>query len=365
MSIIIAPDSFKGSMSAEKFCEIAVEVCREKYPEESIVTLPLADGGEGTLPCILSATGGNKKEYATVNALGEEIVAPVGFLPDGTAVIEVATVIGLPQLRGRENPLAANTYGLGILIRQAVRDGAKRITLTLGGSATNDLGLGMLAALGWKFYDAEGEAFIPAGGTMGKICRLEKTAEFAPYEDLEFSAMCDVENPLLGEAGAARVFAPQKGADPQGVALLEEGASHFVALSGKDPNRPGAGAAGGLGYACLHFLGGTLRRGIDEVLRLYRFEELLADCRLLISGEGCFDAQSAMGKAVGTLIRRADPVPVAVFAGMVKPFDDALYPNLKLVCPISEGLPLETALKTAEENLRRCLNESQLPYAHV
>ncbi|MBR6792771.1 MAG: glycerate kinase [Clostridia bacterium] len=365
MSIIIAPDSFKGSLSAEEFCRIAKEVLGEAAPHEPLIALPLADGGEGTLDCVLAAIGGTKKEFDTVNALGEPITAPIGFLSDGTAVIEVATVIGLPQLRGREDPLKANTFGLGTLIRKAAESGAERITLTLGGSATNDLGLGMLSAMGYQFYDENGESFIPAGGTMEKIVRFEKTKEFEQYEAIEFSAMCDVENPLLGAEGAAAVFAPQKGASPADVALLEAGASRFAALCGKDPTRPGAGAAGGLGYACLHFLGGTLRRGIDEVLRLYRFEELLKDCRLLISGEGCFDAQSAMGKAVGTLISRADPIPAAVFAGMVKPFDKGLYPNLKVVCPISEGLPLEVALATAKENLRRALRESKLPYPYV
>lgn len=365
MSIIIAPDSFKGSMSAEEFCNIAAAICREKAPAEPVIALPLADGGEGTLDCVLAATGGEKRHFPTVDALGEPITAPVGFLPDGAAIIEVATVVGLPQLRGREDPLKANTYGLGLLIRAAVESGAKKVTLTLGGSATNDLGLGMLAALGWRFYDRRGAAFVPAGGTMGEICRFEKTEEFNTYEKIEFSAMCDVQNPLLGAEGAAAVFAPQKGADAEAVQKLEAGAAHFAALSGKDPSRQGAGAAGGLGYACLHFLGGTLRRGIDEILRLYRFDELLQDCRLLVTGEGCFDAQSAMGKAVGTLISRADPVPVAVFAGMVKPFDRSLYPNLKTVCAISEGFPLEIALATAKENLRRCFDESQLPYPYI
>lgn len=365
MSVIIAPDSFKGSLSAREFCDIIAELCRKKAPQEPVLCLPLADGGEGTLDCALGACGGAKKIVSTVDALGAPITAPVGFLPDGTAVIESAAAIGLPQLRGREDPLKANTYGLGLLIRQAVKAGAKKVTLTLGGSATNDLGLGMLAALGWKFYDEQGAEFIPAGGTMGAITRFEKTAEFEVYEQVEFSAMCDVENPLLGAEGAAAVFAPQKGASPDAVALLEAGAAHFSALSGKDPNRPGAGAAGGLGYACLHFLGGTLRRGVEEILRLYRFETLLKECKLVISGEGCFDAQSAMGKAVGTLIQRAAPVPVVIFAGMVKPFDCVLYPNLKGAHAISEGLPLEVALATAKENLRRCFDESQLPYPYL
>lgn len=362
MSIIIAPDSFKGSLSAEEFCKIVAELCRQKAPGEPIFSLPLADGGEGTLDCILAATGGQKKEYPTVDALGEPITAPVGYLPDGTAVIESATAIGLPRVRGRENPMAANTYGLGLLIKAAAGEGVKRMTLTLGGSATNDLGLGMLAALGWKFYDENDREFIPVGGTVGKVARFEAATG---YEGISFTAMCDVENPLLGARGAAAVFAPQKGASPAEVAVLEEGAARFAALCGKDPACPGAGAAGGLGYATLHFLGGSLRPGIEEILKLYHFDSLLQDCKLLITGEGCFDAQSAMGKAVGTLIRRADPVPAAVFAGMVKPFDRSLYPNLKYVCPISEGLSLEQALATAPENLRRCFDESQLPYPYL
>ncbi|MBQ8894407.1 MAG: glycerate kinase [Clostridia bacterium] len=362
MSIIIAPDSFKGSLSAGEFCRIVAEICRKKAPEEPVISLPLADGGEGTLDCVLAATGGKMKYYDTVDALGAPITAPVGYLPDGSAVIESAAAIGLPLVKGREDPLKANTYGLGILIREAVQAGAKNITLTLGGSATNDLGLGMLAALGWRFYDNEDREFIPAGGTMGRIARFEAAAG---YEEITFTAMCDVANPLLGAAGAAAVFAPQKGASPADVTTLETGAAHFAALCGKDPACPGAGAAGGLGYATLHFLGGALRPGIGEILKLYRFEELLKDCRLLITGEGCFDAQSAMGKAVGTLIRKADSVPVAVFAGMVKPFDKTLYPNLKTVCAISEGLPLEIALATAAENLRRCFDESQLPYPYI
>lgn len=362
MSIIIAPDSFKGSLSAQEFCAVVAELCRQKAPHEEVLSMPLADGGEGTLDCVLGVVGGEKKFFAAVNALGDPITAPIGFLKDGSAIIESATVIGLPQLKGREDPLKANTYGLGLLIRAAREQGAKRITLTLGGSATNDLGLGMLAALGWQFWDTAGQPLIPCGGNLGSIAR------FAPcdaFEEMTFTAMCDVKNPLLGAEGAARIFAPQKGATPQGVELLEAGALHVAALCGKDPACPGAGAAGGLGYAVHHFLKGTLRPGISEVLRLYHWEEKLRDCSLLISGEGCFDAQSAMGKAVGTVLRTAGKVPAAVFAGAVKPFDPALYPNLKYICAISEGLPLEVALQTAKENLRRCFDESQLPYPYV
>ena len=364
MSIIIAPDSFKGSMTAEEFCAVVEPLCKERAPEEAVICLPLADGGEGTLDCILAATGGEPICFDTVDALGAPISAPVGFLPDGSAVIEVAQVIGLPMVQGREDPLRASTYGLGILIRRAIEKGAKRITLTLGGSATNDLGLGMLSALGWEFMDQSGDAVDPCGGAMEAIAKILPPID-PIYQNVEFIAMCDVKNPLLGAAGCAAVYAPQKGASPADVARLEAGAKNIAALWGKDPDSEGAGAAGGLGYACLHFLGGVLRPGIEEILRLYRFEELLKDCNLLISGEGCFDGQSAMGKAVGALIAKAAPVPAVVFAGMVKPFDKGLYPNLKEIYAISEGLPLEVALRTAKENLRRCFNDSQLPYPYI
>ena len=364
MSIIIAPDSFKGSLSAQEFCAVLKPFCQERAPGEKVLCLPLADGGEGTLDCVLSATGGKKEYFDTVDALGEAIRAPVGFLPDGGAVIEVATVIGLPQLKGQEDPMKASTYGLGLLIQSAIARGAKSITLTLGGSATNDLGLGMLAALGWEFMDENGEEVDPCGGAMETVAKILPPTD-PVYKNVEFSAMCDVKNPLLGNEGCAAIYAPQKGASPADVARLEAGAKNVATLWGDGGDTPGAGAAGGLGYACLHFLGGQLRPGIEEVLRLYRFDELLKDCRLLITGEGCFDGQSAMGKAVGTLIQKSAPVPAVVFAGMVKPFDRSLYPNLKEIFAISEGIPLEVALKTGAENLRRSFNDSKLPYPYV
>ena len=204
MSIIVAPDSFKGSLTAQEFCSVAKEVLQRRYPQQTVHTLPLADGGEGTLDCILAAVGGQKQWFETVDALGAPITAPIGFLSDGTAVIESATAIGLPQLKGREDPMAASTYGLGLLIAHAIEAGATEITLTLGGSATNDLGLGMLQALGWRFYDAAGEPITPRGGNLAQIAKIEPSRVKA-----SFTAMCDVENPLLGAQGAAAVFAPQ------------------------------------------------------------------------------------------------------------------------------------------------------------
>ncbi len=209
MSIIIAPDSFKGSMTAEEFCAVLEPLCKERAPEEAVICLPLADGGEGTLDCILAATGGEPICFDTVDALGAPISAPVGFLPDGSAVIEVAQVIGLPMVQGREDPLRASTYGLGILIRRAIEKGAKRITLTLGGSATNDLGLGMLSALGWEFMDQKGDAVDPCGGAMEAIAKILPPID-PIYQNVEFIAMCDVKTPCWARQGAPPFMRPKR-----------------------------------------------------------------------------------------------------------------------------------------------------------
>ena len=366
MRIILAPDSFKGSLSAEDFCTVLAPLLQARAPMAQIIRLPLADGGEGTLRCLMRVLGGTIRFFQTTGALGDPLRAPVGFLPDHTAVMESAGVVGLPGVRGRENPEISSTWGLGVLMRKAVENGAKKILLTLGGTATNDLGLGMLAAMGYRFLNAAGEAFIPTGATMGSIVHVIRTRDFLPFESISFSVMCDVKNPLLGAGGAAAVFAPQKGADPAMVARLERQAQQAVKLLGsEEAMAEGAGAGGGLGYACLRFLNATMQSGIDTVLSLYRFDRLLEGCGLIITGEGCFDRQSAMGKVLGTVIRRAENIPVVVFAGKVKPFERSAFPNLKEVYEISAGQPPETAMRLAKENLRRAFDASKLPYPYI
>ena len=234
MRIILAPDSFKGSLSAEDFCTVLAPLLQARAPMAQIIRLPLADGGEGTLRCLMRVLGGTIRFFQTTGALGDPLRAPVGFLPDHTAVMESAGVVGLPGVRGRENPEISSTWGLGVLMRKAVENGAKKILLTLGGTATNDLGLGMLAAMGYRFLNAAGEAFIPTGATMGSIVHVIRTRDFLPFESISFSVMCDVKNPLLGAGGAAAVFAPQKGADPAMVARLERQAQQAVKLLGSE-----------------------------------------------------------------------------------------------------------------------------------
>ena len=368
MKIIVAPDSFKGSLSAERFCEICERTFKSVRPDAEVVSMPLADGGEGTAECFKRAMNCKSADFYVQNALFEEIDATILFFDDGkTALIETAKVNGLPQVKGHENPEETSTYGIGQLIGHAVDLGAKKIILALGGSCTNDCGLGMLAALGACFYNKDGVSFVPTGGTLCEVADIDLSMMYPRLVGARFEAMCDVENPLCGENGCSKVFAPQKGADPAMVERLEKGCRHiaelFNLMRDKDFSlEKGAGAAGGLGFAVLAGLFGELKKGIDVVLNLYDFESKISDCDLIVTGEGSFDNQSLMGKAVGGVIERVNnkkdnsktgqaTLPVYVFCG--KAGDNLSLPANVRVIPISEGQPLEYAMTHAEENLEK------------
>ena len=366
MKIIAAPDSFKGSLTSREFCGICEKTLKEILPDAEVVSMPLADGGEGTAECFKRAVNCKSADFYVQNALFEEIDAPILFFDDGkTALIETAKVNGLPLVKGRENPEETSTYGIGQLIGHAVDLGAKKIILALGVSCTNDCGLGMLAGLGACFYNKDGVSFVPTGGTLCEVADIDLSMMYPRLVGARFEAICDVENPLCGENGCSRVFAPQKGADSKMVERLEKGCHHIAGLFNlmrdKDFSlEKGAGAAGGLGFAVLAGLFGELKKGIDVVLDLYDFEKELSDCDLLITGEGSFDSQSLMGKAVGGVIDRANktdctsqstqsPLPIYVFCGKSS-VDFPLPENVKVI-PISEGQPLDYALAHAQENL--------------
>ena len=368
MKIIVAPDSFKGSLSADRFCEICERTFKSVRPDVEVVSMPLADGGEGTAECFKRAVNCKAADFYVQNALFEEIDAPILFFDDGkTALIETAKVNGLPQVKGHENPEETSTYGIGQLIGHAVDLGAKKIILALGGSCTNDCGLGMLAALGACFYNKDGVSFVPTGGTLCEVADIDLSMMYPRLVGARFEAMCDVENPLCGENGCSKVFAPQKGADFAMVERLEKGCRHIAGLFNlmrdKDFSlEKGAGAAGGLGFAVLAGLFGELKKGIDVVLNLYDFESKISDCDLIITGEGSFDNQSLMGKSVGGVIERVNnkkdnsktgqaTLPVYVFCG--KAGDNLSLPANVRVIPISEGQPLEYAMTHAEENLEK------------
>ena len=328
---VVVSDSFKGTVSSREICAIAQRVIPRHFPACEVVCIPVADGGEGTVDCFIQAMGAQRVEVTVTNALGEKSAAAYARL-DELAIIEMAAAAGLPQVGARRCPGTATTYGVGELIAHAVGSGCKRILLGLGGSATNDGGCGCAAALGVGFLDADGQSFIPVGDTLGRIGRIDTARAEELLRGVEITIMCDVTNPLYGPAGAAYVFAPQKGADADKVKSLDAGLRHFgdVIRSqlGIDVSMmPGAGAAGGMGAGCAALLGGTIQSGIDAVLDVTGFDRQLEGADLVITGEGRIDSQSADGKVISGVARRtrAKGIPLIAIAGGIADSAVAVY----------------------------------------
>lgn len=328
---VVVSDSFKGTVSSREICAIAQRVILRHFPACEVVCIPVADGGEGTVDCFIQAMGAQRVEVTVTNALGEKSAAAYARL-DELAIIEMAAAAGLPQVGARRCPGTATTYGVGELIAHAVGSGCKRILLGLGGSATNDGGCGCAAALGVGFLDADGQSFVPVGDTLGRIGRIDTARAEELLRGVEITIMCDVTNPLYGPAGAAYVFAPQKGADAEKVKRLDAGLRHFgdVIRSqlGIDVSEmPGAGAAGGMGAGCVALLGGTIQSGIDAVLDVTGFDRQLEGADLVITGEGRIDSQSADGKVISGVARRtrAKGIPLIAIAGGIADSAVAVY----------------------------------------
>lgn len=328
---VVVSDSFKGTVSSREICAIAQQVIPRHFPACEVVCIPVADGGEGTVDCFVQAMGAQRVGVTVTNALGEKSAAAYARLGE-LAIIEMAAAAGLPQVGALRCPGTATTYGVGELIAHAVDSGCRKILLGLGGSATNDGGCGCAAALGVRFYDADGQSFVPVGDTLGRIVRIDTAEAEALLRSLEITVMCDVTNPLYGPTGAAYVFAPQKGADAEKVKSLDAGLRHFgdVIRSqyGLDVGAmPGAGAAGGMGAGCVALLGGTIQSGIDAVLDVTGFDRQLEGADLVITGEGRIDSQSADGKVVSGVARRtrAKGVPLIAIAGGIADSAGAVY----------------------------------------
>lgn len=332
MKIVIAPDSFKGSLSAAEATKAISQGIRRCLPDAAIIRLPIADGGEGTLDSLLAAVGGERVAVNVTGPLGEPVEASYGLLGQ-TAVIEMAEASGLCLLtEEKRNPALATTYGTGELIRHALDRGCRRFLLTVGGSATNDGGTGMLQALGMRLLDRNGQPVRPGGGSLANIATIDDALWDPRISESSFVIATDVQNPLLGERGASRIFGPQKGATPEMIEQLERGmtiwANLIEAKTGtRLHDRAGAGAAGGLCGAYLAFFPASTRRGIDVVLEHVRLEEHLAGAELVITGEGRIDHQTASGKApmgVAQLAKKHG-VPVIALAGSVGSGIDVLY----------------------------------------
>ena len=328
---VVVSDSFKGTVSSREICEIAQRVIPRHFPACEVVCIPVADGGEGTVDCFIQAMGAQRVEVTVTNALGEKSAAAYARIGE-LAIIEMAAAAGLPQVGALRCPGTATTYGVGELIAHAVDSGCRKILLGLGGSATNDGGCGCAAALGVRFYDADGQSFVPVGDTLGRIARIDTAEAEALLRSVEITVMCDVTNPLYGPTGAAYVFAPQKGADAEKVKSLDAGLRHFgdVIRSqlGIDVSAmPGTGAAGGMGAGCVALLGGMIQSGIDAVLDVTGFDRQLEGADLVITGEGRIDSQSADGKVVSGVARRtrAKGIPLIAIAGGIADSAGAVY----------------------------------------
>lgn len=359
--ILLVPDSFKGTLSSRQVCQVMAGQLRRFFPQAQVKSIPVADGGEGSVEAFLAAAGGERRTRTVTGPFGEPVEAFYGILGDGrTAVIEMAACAGLPLAEGRLNPERATTYGVGELLLAAKEAGCTKAILGLGGSCTNDGGAGAAAALGAKFTRADGAAFVPTGGTLGEIAALDVSPVAQALQGMELTAMCDIDNPLYGDAGAAAVFAPQKGADAAMVARLDAGLRHLGQVSARCLGRdfshlPGAGAAGGLGFGMAAFCGAQLRMGIDVVLDAVGFDSLLPGTDVVFTGEGKIDSQSARGKVVSGVAARCRKagVPVVAVVGQIgQGFEEMYQQGLTAVFSINRAAqPFAESRFHAGENL--------------
>lgn len=329
---VLIPDSFKGTMSSSEIIAIMKERIEAYNPGCDIVSIPVADGGEGSVDAFLTALGGEKIKVRTKGPWGEELDSFYGMLPDKTAVIEMAASAGLPQVGDRKDPSKTTTYGVGELILAAAKNGAKRLVIGLGGSATNDAGCGAAAACGVSFLDKEGNSFIPVGGTLDKIDKIDISTMDESVRSLPITAMCDIDNPFYGPTGAAAIFGPQKGADEKMVELLDGKMKHLASIIEAQlgivlQEIPGSGAAGGMGGGMKAFFGARMQMGIDAVLEITGFEDLAAGADMIFTGEGKIDSQSLRGKVVIGVARKARKmgIPVIAVVGDIGDDIDAAY----------------------------------------
>ncbi len=361
MKITVAPDSLKESLSAPEAARAIVEGVRRGCPEAATVSVPMADGGEGTTVAVVEATGGSYRSAEVAGPRGKPVEATWGMCGDGrTAVVEMAQASGLELLPpDRRNPELTSTYGTGQLILAALEEGARKVIVGIGGSATVDGGTGVAAALGVRFLDADGALVAePRGGNLPDIHRIDTAGLDPRAREAEFEVASDVTNPLLGPNGAARVYAPQKGATPEQVQRLESGLAALRdavkrSLGVEAADRPGAGAAGGLGFGLAVFLNARLRSGAQTVMEAVRLSEKMSGSDLVITAEGRADGQSASGKAPACVAAEAHQqgIPVAMLAGSVgQGWEKLLDMGVSALFPIPDR-PMEMEEATARAAL--------------
>lgn len=360
---LFASDSFKGSLSSAQIAGILEQEARKAFPDASCSALPIADGGEGTVDAVLSACGGERVYASVEGPLGGTAHAAYGILPDGRCVIELAAASGITLVdRAELDPLRASSIGFGQLVRHALDRGARDVFLALGGSATNDGGMGAMRALGVRFLDEDGRELSGRGEDLARVADIDASGLVEAAREARFTVMCDVTNPLIGRAGATAVFGPQKGGTVESLAELERGMIGYARvierkLGVRVAQMPGAGAAGGMAAAAAAFLSAHLISGIECLMDLAHFDEQLAAADCCFSGEGRADAQSLDGKVLSGVARRCARAgkPLYAIVGSASDGADALLDLgvTKIVPCIEPGTPLEEALAHAEENYHR------------
>lgn len=372
MKIVIAPNAFKDSLSAVQISRIIAERAASLIPKANLIQLPVADGGDGLIDIASYTLQGERIKCTVRDPLGRTMVSEFCYIDEQkTAIIEMASASGLRLLKDSErNPMITSTKGTGDLIKAALDLGAKNILIGLGGSATNDGGCGMASVLGYRFLDSDGTELEPCGEQLGKIATIETSTLDPRLKNTQISALCDVNNPLLGEKGASRVYGPQKGGTPENVLILEAGMNNLANRIRENllktvHNIDYAGAAGGFGAGAYAFLNAELRLGIDMVLELIRFDEMLENCDLVITGEGKIDEQTVFGKApAGVAARAANKnIPCMAIAGSrglsLPDLHQAGFTSIFSICPgpVSLESALENAqsyLETATDQILRC-----------
>ena len=370
MKIVIAIDKFKDSASSVQIAQAATRAIRQVCPQATVVTVPVADGGEGTVNAIAAAVPNLRK-------IGCEVAAPlleldpvnVEYLADdqnSTAIMELSAASGLwlvPQ--HMRNPMRTSTLGTGQMILDAIHRGFRHIVLGIGGSATNDGATGILAALGYEFLDSDQCHVFPCGENLARIVTIDDSGVSQEVKETRFTIICDVDNPLYGENGAAHIYGPQKGASPSEVEQLDRGLRNFASLMPDGvANTPGAGAAGGVGSGLMAFLHATLTPGIDAVLNALQFDRAISDADLIITGEGRIDGQTAMGKTAGGVLcaGKRNGIPVVAICGaldtksQVDDMDfDGIFSIVQQPCTLSEAMDTTRCLQNVEVTVKQIM----------
>lgn len=374
MKIVIASDSFKGSLSSMQVAQAAVRGIKAVYPDCEVVPVNVADGGEGTVEAIVEALDGEIVHVVVSDPLGRPIQVRYGIAGE-KAIIEMAAASGLPLLEPKErNPWLTSTYGTGEMIMDAIQRGCRQLLVGIGGSATNDAGTGMLQALGFKFYDSNGDEIIDCrGGRLQDIAEIDDSSVPQSVREAEFIVACDVDTPFCGPEGASSMFAPQKGADAEMVVKLDVGMASYAKVVETKYGIPiiriaGAGAAGGMGGTMRGVLNATLKRGIDMVLDVIGFNQKINGADLIITGEGKIDIQTTKGKTVAGVMARSQQqnIPVVAICGSVEKCDSlekmglaGIYPILEKEVPLEVSMRPDLAAANIEKTILRILQNNR------